>query len=156
MKIYLAARYGRRDDLCGYRAELTALGHTVASRWLDGDAPADDGDDGVSLPGTNISPHAAAMVSQMVANDDLDDLYAADCLISFTEPPGLGPMRGGRHTEFGIALGINRRAEQGIRRSPPPIRLIVVGHRENVFYCLDSVVYFPTWEKAKEYLAGLV
>ena len=35
-KIYLASRYGRRDELCTYRAQLQALGFTVTSRWLDG------------------------------------------------------------------------------------------------------------------------
>ena len=36
MKIYLAARYSRREELCGYRSELEAIGHTVTSRWLNG------------------------------------------------------------------------------------------------------------------------
>lgn len=36
MKIYLAARYGRREELAGYRKELEAEGHIVTSRWLRG------------------------------------------------------------------------------------------------------------------------
>jgi hypothetical protein len=32
---YLAARFGRRFELRGYRDDLRAIGHTVTSRWLD-------------------------------------------------------------------------------------------------------------------------
>lgn len=37
MRIYLAARYSRREELLGYRADLEAAGHIVTSRWLAGD-----------------------------------------------------------------------------------------------------------------------
>jgi len=37
MKIYLAARYSRREELAAYRTELEALGHTVQARWLNGE-----------------------------------------------------------------------------------------------------------------------
>ena len=36
MKIYLAAKYSRMEELREYRNQLIALGHTVTSRWLDG------------------------------------------------------------------------------------------------------------------------
>src|ERR1700683_5297127 len=50
-KAYLAARYSRRLELCRYRAELTRLGITVTSRWLNGSHQIDNqgvpiGDDG--------------------------------------------------------------------------------------------------------------
>lgn len=35
-KVYLAARYSRREELCRYREELTALGYVVQARWLNG------------------------------------------------------------------------------------------------------------------------
>ena len=33
---YLAARYSRREELCGYRADLQRLGIEVPARWLNG------------------------------------------------------------------------------------------------------------------------
>jgi hypothetical protein len=35
--IYLAARYSRREELCGYRTDLERAGFTVTSRWLNGE-----------------------------------------------------------------------------------------------------------------------
>jgi hypothetical protein len=32
---YLAARFSRRFELQGYRADLQRLDHTVTSRWID-------------------------------------------------------------------------------------------------------------------------
>ena len=37
MKVYLAARYSRRDELNGYADELRAAGHRVDARWLRGE-----------------------------------------------------------------------------------------------------------------------
>ena len=42
MKYYLAARYSRRLELCGYRADLAGLGIEVTSRWLSGSHQLDD------------------------------------------------------------------------------------------------------------------
>jgi len=36
MKIYLASRYSRREELCGYRTQLESMGVEVTSRWLNG------------------------------------------------------------------------------------------------------------------------
>lgn len=133
MKIYLAARYGRREELCGYRAELEAMGHVVTSRWLNGDHQVSD--DGLSLPGT---PRQA----RQFADDDLVDLCDSDAIVSFSEPPRSVPNRGGRHVEFGIGIGLTVALQTlddvtGLPRTAP--HLVVVGHRENVFHCLDCV-----------------
>jgi hypothetical protein len=105
---------------------------------------------------------------EQFAQIDLEDVLAADCVVSFTEPPaakcrdcdGIGvvywpaedggspPMecpgcggkgridsgRGGRHVEFGAAVATGK-------------RLIVVGHRENLFHHLPGVEFFdgPKW-----------
>lgn len=144
MKIYLAARYSRREELCRYRAELEAMGHTVTSRWLNGSHQISKsgipiGDHGEALVEGDAgeeSPAAAKLRAHFVT-EDVADVNACDILISFTEPPrsALG-NRGGRHVEFGIALGICR-------------ELWVVGHRENLFHWLPCVMFFPTWEGAK-------
>lgn len=120
MNIYLAARYGRREELAGYRKELEAEGFTVTSRWLDG---------GHDLPlGAPLSEHAVRL-----AEEDRLDLIRADTLIGFTEAPGVtGRNRGGRHVEFGYALG---------RR----MRVAIVGPRENVFHYLPEVEHFADW-----------
>ena len=36
MKIYLAARYSRMEELRGYADELAAAGHVITSRWICG------------------------------------------------------------------------------------------------------------------------
>lgn len=124
LKIYLAARYSRREELCIYRAELQALGHTVTSRWLNGDHQVDD-------KGLSAQAHESERVR--FATEDWDDLMAADCCISFTEIPRSERTRGGRHVEFGGAMAAGKRC-------------IVIGPRENVFHCLPSVEYFQDWD----------
>lgn len=124
MKIYLAARYSRRMELLGYAAELRAVGHTVTSRWLDGNHEAEDNAfDGGLVDGAQF------------ALEDLRDLRRADIVIAFTEVPRSGHSRGGRHVEFGVAIAMDK-------------HLIVVGHRENVFYCLPRVDFYKTWPEA--------
>lgn len=61
---------------------------------------------------------------------DLEDLRAADTVISFTDEKGGG--KGGRHVEFGVALALEK-------------RLILVGPRENVFHTLPEIEHYPTW-----------
>jgi hypothetical protein len=41
-RVYLAARYSRREELCRYADDLRAIGHTITSRWLDGNHQVDD------------------------------------------------------------------------------------------------------------------
>lgn len=126
MRIYLAARFGRQQELRGYRDELVAMGHIVTSRWLDEESQAGDvGNDG--------SPDALRHFAEI----DLQDLVDADCVVSFTEAPSAAPARGGRHVEFGVAWSIGK-------------RLIVIGHRENVFHHLVEVEFCETWEAARD------
>jgi nucleoside 2-deoxyribosyltransferase len=127
MMIYLASRYSRRDELCGYRSQLQALGYEVTSRWLNGlhHMPDHCPDD---------YQHAE---NQRFAREDLEDLKAADVVICFTEPSRLGPGRGGRHVEFGIALALRK-------------TVIAVGHRENVFHFLPEVIFYETWQEVIE------
>ena len=139
MRIYLAARYSRREELCAYRDQLRAVGHEVRARWLDGSHQISDGgipigDHGEHLvegDDGNASEHAAALRCRFVL-DDFEDVITADIVISFTEPPRAKANRGGRHVEFGIALA-NR------------ARLIVVGYRENIFHWLPQVEFYETW-----------
>jgi len=123
MRIYLASRYSRREELCTYRAELEEAGHTVTSRWLNGNHQIDD---------QGLSAQAAETERVRFASEDWHDLTTADCCISFTEAPRSTSSRGGRHVEFGAALAAG-------------LGCIVIGPRENVFHCLPQVRWFPDW-----------
>lgn len=85
-RIYLAARYGRRQELLAYAGLLERDGHTITSLWLDG--------------------RHEGRADADYAREDLDDLDDANTLLSFTEQPSpiQGRARGGRHVEFGYAL----------------------------------------------------
>lgn len=124
MRIYLAARYSRREELCHYRDILETKGCVITSRWLNGNHEVGD---------MGLSDEASAELRQRFALEDWEDLMAADVCINFTEPSRTGPTRGGRHVEFGAALAAGK-------------RVIVVGHRENVFHCLPQVTFFETFE----------
>lgn len=83
MKIYLTARWGRREEMKAVREKLVAAGHVCTARWLD--EPEE-------------TPYAVA------AQMDLDDIDFADALIVFTETTDVGYLSGGRHVELGYAL----------------------------------------------------
>ena len=123
MKIYLAARYSRMEELRGYADELVAAGHVITSRWISG---------GNGIPETAD----VDMESQRFALEDYRDLSAADTVISWTEPPRVeSTARGGRHVEFGLALAMGK-------------RLVVVGPRENLFHTMPNVYQFDEWGPA--------
>ena len=124
MRVYLAARYSRHKEMQGYRDELAKLGHVVTSRWINGDHQAEN---------DNIEKMA------QFAQDDWEDIHAADWVISFTEEPRqMSSSRGGRHVEHGIALALGK-------------RVIVVGWRENVFHCLSQVELFESWQEVLDF-----
>ena len=131
--VYLAARYSRNDEMRGVRDVLKALGYMVTSRWIDLH--------GGKYPGSftpeqlNDDPVYCARVAEA----DLDDLADADTVISFTSPGEYG--KGGRHVEFGLALGLGK-------------RLVLVGPRENVFHTLPQVEQYPDWSRLVVALAG--
>lgn len=145
MRIYLAARYGRREELCVYREQLQALGHEITSIWLNGQHQISDsgipiGDGGEALiegDDGSTSDHAAALRNRF-AVEDFRNVMECDLLIAFTEPPRSTASRGGRHVELGLALGMMK-------------RVAVVGHRENIFCWLENVLFFPTWEECLDF-----
>lgn len=122
-RIYLAARYSRRDELNRYRVTLEAGGHTITSRWLDGSHELDRS--GLSVQAADADRHRFAL-------EDWSDVMAAEWVLSFTEPPRSKPSRGGRHVEFGAAVAAGKKCT-------------VIGPRENVFHHLREVEWFPDW-----------
>lgn len=133
IKVYLAARYSRRDELKEYARALAKIKYgdeiaeplvsmegtvtyEVTSSWLHGIH-------------SSINPNE----HEPYAREDLADLLRSDIVISFTEAPGVeGRQRGGRHVEFGVALATGKLC-------------IVVGPRENVFHWLGGVYVFDSF-----------
>ena len=146
MKIYLAARYLRRLELCYYRTQIQQLGLTVNGRWLDGAheiiAPDETTDPSqrsniiLTLILQDIAREKKdALLEAKFADEDFQDVAASDLLIAFTETPNSGFSRGGRHVKLGIAMGMGK-------------KVWVVGHRENVFCWHEGVIFFQQWEDA--------
>jgi hypothetical protein len=126
-KIYLAARYSRNEEMLAYAKDLEGLGYYITSRWVYGEHNITD----AQL--TNDGDPKDESLRARFAQEDIDDLLAAQTIICFTEAPRTGATRGGRHVEFGVALATHKHCW-------------VVGHRENIFYCLPQVRFFPDWE----------
>lgn len=114
MKLYLAAMYQHMDQINKERVKFIMAGHIVTSRWLDGT------EDHMSLA------EAAAM--------DLDDIDAADALVSYTLPKGTMFSSGGRHVEFGYAIARDK-------------RLFTIGEVENIFHNLGTVTVLSSTEE---------
>lgn len=84
MKIYLAARYSRNDEMRGVRDVLTALGHEVTSRWIDLH-PGVFGDQ--RKLEQSFTPEFLGAETEFcgrVAQIDIDDLFGANALVCFT------------------------------------------------------------------------
>lgn len=109
------------------RAALEKIGHSVTSRWIDESTV----DDGIAAAKNNATNCYHAL-------NDIADIRDADCLILFTEPTPSPRSRGGRHTEYGIFIGLML-AEQFDRR------LFVVGPTENIFHALPQAEHFHFW-----------
>ena len=124
LKVYLAARYDRQEEMRAYREILTRDHNVqVTSRWLDEKTSVQSGFSDETAPSDSVV--------------DLIDIDAAHVMIFFSENPLLGWKRGGRHVEFGYAL-----------RADKPIW--VVGPKENVFHYRPRVQHFETFEELVE------
>ena len=117
-KIYVAARYTRRDEMRILARLLKDTGFAVTSRWLFENKPLNTqlGDD---------SPQFYAETAIV----DIEDIDRADTILFFSEDPLIGTPRGGRHVEYGYALGTGK-------------RMVIIGGPENIFHYLPGVVHF--------------
>jgi nucleoside 2-deoxyribosyltransferase len=120
--IYIAARFSRRHEAHALGKQLQALGHTITSRWVM------PGADHVIPAGQ--SEQAADAERRRFAMEDCEDVHACDWMISLMQEPR-DNSRGGRHIEFGMALGLGK-------------RLTIIGPRETVFHHLDQVEHFDS------------
>src|SRR6202011_2152538 len=86
MRISLAARSGRRDQMREIRDQLVRSGHEVVSRWIGTTYEEKDATGSSAAPAEYRQAHAV---------ENLADVVACDCLIAFAEPPHSNG-RGGR------------------------------------------------------------
>lgn len=113
-KIYITGMYSRRLELLEVSRMFAAAGHEITARWLNGDE---------EKPG---------MEERDKGQMGVDDVVRADVVILFSTPsvmfrePGQGTS-GGRHFEFGLALGMGK-------------KMILVGPPESLFHHLCCVV----------------
>ncbi len=123
MKIYLAGRYHRREELLKLSEDYIKDGHEITSKWLAG---AEEG-----------------MTYTDIATMDLEDVERADALVLYSEPYGEPIPGGGRHVEFGYAIGRKK-------------KVFIVGPLENVFHWTPGVIVFPKTESLVRHLHGKV
>jgi hypothetical protein len=130
IKVYLASRYARREDIEKYAHALQGLGFEIASTWVFGDH------DVLSNPGD----------TKKFATLDRLDLLHSDIVINFAEPKEIDYPRGSRHTEFGMAY------ERGKV-------CYVVGKfgvdLENIFHTLEGVLVYEDWGSLYSHLREL-
>ena len=89
MKIYLAARFARIEEMRGYADQLKEDGHEITASWVYG------GEEGLTFSD--------------IASLDVNDVLRADAVVKFTEPYGSSNVGGGRHSEWGVAIASGRR-----------------------------------------------
>lgn len=120
MNIYIAARFSKRPEANQLAHTLQFLGHTITSRWVKPDSD--------HVTPTGLSEQAADKERQRFAEEDFEDVAACDLCISLMEEPRSN-SRGGRHVEFGIALGMGKQCT-------------IIGPRETVFHHLPDVRHY--------------
>jgi hypothetical protein len=90
-RIYLAARYSRRQEVLDHALELQERGYEITSTWIDGHHE--------TKPG--IDETASDELRGVWAAEDWADLQRSSWFVCFTEVPRPGGHnRGGRHVEF--------------------------------------------------------
>ena len=125
--VYIAARYSRRNEMKAIASHLQGAGVSVTSRWLDEDKPLD----------TKLGDDSPRFYIE-TAKADIADIDRADTILFFSEDPLVGTPRGGRHVEFGYALGLGK-------------RMVVIGGSENIFHFLPNILHFNDWQDFVEF-----
>lgn len=131
MRLYLAARWSRREEVGEYRDQLVELGHEVFARWID-DHP-NLSEDQKRSKGKEFPGDPAA-----VAINCFEDVVKSDALVIFTEADSDKKRgktaKGGMWVEFGIALGLNKDVS-------------VVGPHVNTFCWYPTVMTYGAFDE---------
>ena len=145
LRVYFAARYSRIKEMREIRSLIEDAGGEVTSRWVNGSHQYEEPD--LIPAGQHYQDLISAYqddTAERFAVEDLDDVDRADMVIGFSEPPRVASTsRGGRHVEFGYALGKDK-------------EMLLVGPRENVFHHLDSVRQFNSAAAMWDWLKPIV
>lgn len=116
IKAYIASRLSRKDEMQEIADRLRIVDIENISSWVTG------AHDYVGVPDDRIPVADQANFAQ----EDLREIRQADMFLVFTDKPGRGGSRGGKHVEMGFALAIGK-----------PI--VIIGPLENIFYSWASV-----------------
>lgn len=122
--------------------DLIAIGHHVLSRWVFTDNDKLDAD----LRRTNLLPSEKAVAARL-AWENIQQIAEADVFIAFTESNRFAEEQeisevrdGGRHVEFGVAIGVRAHAPNFGK-----MRIMFVGPPENLFMHFDWIEQFHAW-----------
>lgn len=118
--VYIAAAYPRKLEMQDYVQQLHDAGIVCTSTWI------------ITFGIDVAQPDALAAGgnASVVADEDIQDIGRAEAFMFFSSVGSEHQGRGGRHTEFGIALMLQK-----------PI--FIIGAREHVFHSLvpDNQVF---------------
>jgi hypothetical protein len=95
-------------------AELRTLGHEIVSSWHN--------IANAAIDAQVVEERFSGSVAKHHASRDWRDVVNCDVLIFFSDGPDQ-PARGGKDTELGIAMALNR-------------EIIIIGERTNIFHSL--------------------
>ena len=134
MRVYIAAPYSMKDTIAKEAAELEAAGFICTSSWVK--EP--------HKPTTQMH-ELTHEEHQTYALQDVRDVAYADALVFHTDPTKT-IVRGGRHVEFGMMVGISMARNHIFHDRSRPI-YVVGTEQENIFHHLPQVTHFQTWEQ---------
>lgn len=127
MKVYVASKFSRAQEVRAIEEALRYEGHEVTSSWVN--------DSAAGKHGREFYDYIAEC-----AQRDYEDVTAADVLVFLHDPASRGGF-----AELGIALGAGRVvAVLGGRTASP--------HKAPIFYCLPKVRHFETTGGLVEWL----
>ena len=126
MRLYIAGRFSRREELYNYSLTLPPY-VKVTSRWLS--------DENHRINHADVPLEGREDFNHRLASEDMEDVMDADALVLFTP----GGRRGGCHVEFGIALGAGK-------------QIFLVGPYEHIFTHLKQVRHFDDGPHFRRYL----
>lgn len=169
MRIYLAAKYSRRLELCGYREQLREHGHTVDAVWLNGEHQLGDA-------GSPIWKHVEALVENknpcpvsyphlphdycdgnpgaMSIGERLHPDEQSDWAVALRQKLAKDDFDDVLKCELLIAFTEPPRSEGGSRGGRHvelglalgTMKMVwIVGPRENLFCCMERVRQFDSW-----------
>ncbi len=142
-RVYLAAAWGRKDEVRGIADQLIGVGINVRARWLY-EPPA---------PPTDYARHAFL---QERAQIDVDDVIHANVLVRFSDDLSMPTVpsslaTGSRMFEQGVAKIIGDLYDYGAgetlkQMGIPNKRVIVIGGNQCVFDYLPNIIHVRYFE----------